>query len=388
MWQTPVNIESTVLLPTRILTSVSRRQYRLIEQLGDNIPHIWVARSLSDNKKVVVKTQFQGPPARQASLRWALKNEIDLLSGPLSGCNRIRQLVDRIALEGSPEPINDAVFEYGDTALSNLHFREQRQLAPPQVKVIARQLFEALDYLCKQGIVHSDIKPANILITRLPEGYSTDIDVKLIDFGNASYYTEEWQDQLDNFYWRSPESWLGMSLAPAVDMWSLGAIIASILLEPKAVLLKPAGGPVGLNTEGMDNYVRSLHTLFPFPRSLVQRASKECQERISEYVAHPKETPDGRIVTASFIQEVFGIRDREWRFIQDMLKPDPMERPKPGQLLRHPWLKPVRWYQPHRLVLLGKYTLASTLLLVFKGLKLLKDGLFHFAAAGSLLKKR
>jgi len=87
-----------------------------------------------------------------------------------------------------------------------------------------------------------DIKPENIVFTRLPDGLATDLEVKLIDFGTgtsseecrlyvaltfplASHVDNEWLDQKNNPYWRSAESWLDLPLSPATEIWALGSIV-------------------------------------------------------------------------------------------------------------------------------------------------------------------
>ena len=47
-----------------------------------------------------------------------------------------------------------------------------------------RQLLSAVTYFHSKEIVHRDLKPENILLDSNLEG---DLDIKLIDFGNANY---------------------------------------------------------------------------------------------------------------------------------------------------------------------------------------------------------
>ena len=72
---------------------------------------------------------------------------------------------------------------------------DERLRDPLFAEKISRQLFEALDYLHAQGVIHLDIKPENLMITRLGD------NLKIIDFGCAessvcdttSGYTEEYK---------------------------------------------------------------------------------------------------------------------------------------------------------------------------------------------------
>ncbi|MCJ1385824.1 hypothetical protein MMC17_008948 [Xylographa soralifera] len=232
--------------PSEILTSVSRRRYRLIEKVR-SAPHVWFAESLtqvftqargwwadytSDNKKVVIKSRLRDDPQLEYYTRHELKQEINLLRGLFKGQAGIRQLVDQIRLVENPEPIDAVILEYGEISLSDVQYAAKRPLSSNQVKSIARQLLQALAFMHERGIVHTDIKPQNIVFTRLPDGFDPDLEVKLTDIGTASDVSNDWSDQKDNLLWRSPESWLGMPLTPAVEIWAIGAIIGSLLLGP------------------------------------------------------------------------------------------------------------------------------------------------------------
>lgn len=75
-------------------------------------------------------------------------------------------------------------------------------LTEEETKNIARQLFYAINYMHKQGIMHRDIKPENILIED-PEK----LIIKLTDFGFAKFFKEKDQanEQLGSPIYMPPE---------------------------------------------------------------------------------------------------------------------------------------------------------------------------------------
>jgi CTD kinase subunit alpha len=118
------------------------------------------------------------------------------------------------------------VFEYLSHDLTGLLNHPSYQLNAAQKKDLAKQMFEGLDYLHKRGVLHRDIKAANILV-------SSDGILKLADFGLARFYAKRHQLDYTNrvitIWYRSPELLLGETqYGPAVDIWSAACVLVEI----------------------------------------------------------------------------------------------------------------------------------------------------------------
>ncbi|KAK5858840.1 hypothetical protein PBY51_002954 [Eleginops maclovinus] len=124
-----------------------------------------------------------------------------------------------------------------------------RGLTEPQIKVVCRQMLEALIYLHSMKIIHRDLKAGNILLM-------LDGDIKLADFGVSAKNTKTLQRR-DSFigtpYWMAPEVVMCETMKDApydykADVWSLGITLIEIAqiepphheLNPMRVLLKIA----------------------------------------------------------------------------------------------------------------------------------------------------
>ncbi|RKL36888.1 CTD kinase subunit alpha [Fusarium proliferatum] len=118
------------------------------------------------------------------------------------------------------------VFEYLSHDLTGLLNHPTFKLETAQKKDLAKQMFEGLDYLHTRGVLHRDIKAANILVSN--EGV-----LKIADFGLARFYAKRHQLDYTNrvitIWYRSPELLLGETkYTAAVDVWSAACVMVEI----------------------------------------------------------------------------------------------------------------------------------------------------------------
>ncbi len=93
-----------------------------------------------------------------------------------------------------------------------------------QVIKIASQVGSALSYAHRQGVVHRDVKPANILLDGDGNAY-------LSDFGIAARAVEEATGiQSKSIGYRAPEDRRGQAVDVRSDLYGLAAVVARLLL--------------------------------------------------------------------------------------------------------------------------------------------------------------
>uniref|UniRef100_A0A3Q3W3V0 Protein kinase domain-containing protein n=1 Tax=Mola mola TaxID=94237 RepID=A0A3Q3W3V0_MOLML len=121
------------------------------------------------------------------------------------------------------------VFEILDMSLYDfLKKRSFNPLRVSEMRVIAQQMLVALNALKSIGLIHGDIKPDNIMLVNHT---AQPFKIKLIDFGlahSASKITAGTKIQAVGY--RAPEVMLGCPMNEAIDMWSLGCVLAFMYL--------------------------------------------------------------------------------------------------------------------------------------------------------------
>jgi dual-specificity kinase len=117
-----------------------------------------------------------------------------------------------------------------------------------QIQSFARQLLTSVAFLHDLNLVHTDLKPENILLCnnsyqtftynrRIPSSSNTinrnatqrrvllDTEIRLIDFGSATFEDEYHSSVVSTRHYRAPEIILGLGWSFPCDMWSIGCIL-------------------------------------------------------------------------------------------------------------------------------------------------------------------
>ncbi len=116
--------------------------------------------------------------------------------------------------------------------------RREGRLGIPEAVRIARQVADALDYAHRQGVIHRDVKPENLLLTR-------DGEVLVADFGIGRVFDASSPEAtltrsgmlIGTPAYMSPEQALGaQKLDGRTDIYSLGCVLYEMLIgEPPYV---------------------------------------------------------------------------------------------------------------------------------------------------------
>ncbi|KAM5568147.1 hypothetical protein ABKV19_015955 [Rosa sericea] len=118
------------------------------------------------------------------------------------------------------------VMEYMEHDLKALMETMKQPFSPSEVKCLMLQLLEGVKYLHDNWVLHRDLKTSNLLLNNRGE-------LKICDFGLARQYgspLKPYTHLVVTLWYRAPELLLGArEYSTAIDMWSLGCIMAELL---------------------------------------------------------------------------------------------------------------------------------------------------------------
>jgi len=117
-------------------------------------------------------------------------------------------------------------YEYIDRDLSHIIQNKDLPLSESVIKGLIKQFLNGLTEIHKFNVIHRDLKPQNLLISK--GGV-----IKIADFGLARFIASPGREMttgvISNWY-RPPEIFFGASYySYSVDIWSAGCIFAEFI---------------------------------------------------------------------------------------------------------------------------------------------------------------
>jgi serine/threonine protein kinase len=200
-------------------------RYECVELIGrGGMGEVWRARDTLLQRDVAVKRLVYGEGSGDDVTIGRSMREARL-AARLNHPNAVA-IYDVVVDEGLPCLVMELV--NGKSLKESI--AEKGRLDPIAAARIGRQVAAALGVAHRAGIVHRDVKPANVLI-------ATDGTAKLTDFGIARDEGDAGLTSTGTFIgtpnFLGPEIALGGNHSPASDVWALGALLyAAVEGEP------------------------------------------------------------------------------------------------------------------------------------------------------------
>ncbi|KAJ8403962.1 hypothetical protein AAFF_G00343120 [Aldrovandia affinis] len=190
-----------------------------------------------------------------------------------------------------------------------------------QTHHFATGLVTSLQMLHRQKIIHCDLKPENILLSNKAHG-----NIKVADFGCSFREHQNGSTYVQTRFYRAPEVILGFPFGTAIDMWSLGCVLAELY----------TGTPLFPGTNEVDQLACIMEVLGMPPGGMVQTAPRrrlffDSEGHATCLMKRPK---------SKDLASMLGSRNSLFvDFIRHCLAWDPTERMTADAAGHHQWLQ-------------------------------------------------
>lgn len=206
------------------LPEALRARYKVESKIGRGAFGVaLLVQSKKDNEKYVAKVMNLAQMNKKD--REHMKSEVDCLDA-CQHPNIIRQIE---SYSNAQQLVLVTEYADGSDLGKEITARKRKGLTfqSKEVACIMVQLFLALEHAHKKGILHRDVKPANIFFTKLGL-------VKLGDFGFSKQFEETLSNPVGQTlcgtpYYLSPEMWKAQRYNKKADVWSLGIVLYEMM---------------------------------------------------------------------------------------------------------------------------------------------------------------
>ncbi|CAG0913622.1 unnamed protein product [Notodromas monacha] len=221
------------------------------------------------------------------------------------------------------------VFEYCDHTVLQEMEKYPKGMSLDLTKNMVWQTLQAIDYCHAQNVIHRDVKPENLLLTK-------DGVVKLCDFGFARTLNpgDNYTDYVATRWYRAPELLVGDThYGAGVDVWAVGCVMAEMV---QGEALWPGRSDV----DQLYLIKETLGELIPRHLQILKTNSFFVGVTIPE--------PQRIIPLERKVTRDMGPRGMD--FLKKSLEKDPMLRPTASQLLHHSFWDGFTFKLPDRMM--------------------------------------
>ncbi len=189
--------------------------YRIDKLLGQGaFGQVWLGRDLNTGRQVAIKFYLHRGGVNWSLLSREVKHLVNMSTG--------RHIVQVLGVGWEAEPPY-YVMEYLENGSIEDLVRARGVLGISEAVALFREIAEGLNYAHGKGVLHCDLKPANVLLDH-------DWRPRLADFGQ-SRMSHEQEPSLGTLFFMAPEQAdLAASVDAKWDVYALGAILYTMIV--------------------------------------------------------------------------------------------------------------------------------------------------------------
>jgi len=202
-------------------------KYRVVRRLGEGATSdVFLAVDAFGGGEVAIKRLRSWATSSRAGGDYGVRffSAEAALAGRLQHPNVV-QILDAVPEDDAPY----LVMEYVPGVTLKNFCRSDRLLPLDQIVELGFKCAMALGYVFRQGVIHRDVKPANLLGVLDDQGHVT--DVKVSDFGSAlNLMSDQTQvHRVGSLAYMPPEQIEGGDVDNRADMYALGAVLYHLI---------------------------------------------------------------------------------------------------------------------------------------------------------------